>query len=302
MLEQAIYEVLERYRKNPYGERFDGTEIVRTIGRFTEASEPVTALFPGCHGKIANDELTLGPLPDASEYLCLQMLRRMRDEVRSVYPPGLHVIMVHEGHFYVGTPLIASDEAMDEYLAEVRRMSAACDFVTSMALRDFFPGAASPGECRRLFRETYCPSFEEIGELMPEDALVAGLYEHYERRIRDGFGDVYTTRYRDAFSTIEEFASHEAMVQLQIWIGFRRLLKAHFGDRPLLRFSSVYKSPSVTGQMALNYIPAHHLEMPSFNCVVKTADGSFAYMPRREAIRRGFVVSQLDGYAYFQAV
>lgn len=302
MIERAIYDVLDRYRKNPYGERFDGSEIIRTIRRFTEASEPVTALFPGCHGKIANDDLTLGPLPDASEYLCLRMLGRMRDDVRRVYPPGLHVIMVHEGHFYTGTPLIAGDEAMDEYIAEVRRMISRCDFVTSMALRDFFPGAANNEECSRRFQETCCPSFNEIRELMAADANVAGLYEHYARRIRDGFRNVYRERYRDAFATFMEFSSHQAMTQLRIWIGFRRLLKKHFGDRALLRFSSVYKSPAVKEQIALNYIPGHHLEMPSFNCVVQAADGSFAYMPRREAVQRGFVVSRIEGYAYFQAV
>jgi len=302
MIEEAIYDVLDRYRKNPFRERFDGSEIVRTIRRFTEASQPITALFPGCHGKIANDDLTLGPLPDASEYLCLRMLSSMRDGVRSVYPPGLNVIMVHEGHFYAGTPLIDGDDGMDEYIAEVRRMIARCGFVTSMALRDFFPGAGNNEECRRRFLETCCPSFSEISALMAADGDVARLYEHYAQRIRDGFLDVYQARYAEAFATFAEFASHQAMVQLRIWIGFRRLLKKYFGDRPLLRFSSVYKSPAVKEQIALNYIPGHHLEMPSFNCVVKTADGSFAYMPRREAVQKGFVVSQLEGYAYFQAV
>ncbi len=299
MLERAIYEVLDRYRKNPYGERFDGSEILATLRRFTEASAPITALFPGCHGKIANDELTLGPLPDASEYLCLRMLSSMRDDVTRVYPPGLHVIMVHEGHFYAGTPLIAGDDVMDEYVAEVRRMIAGYGFVTSMALRDFFTGAGSNEECRRRFTEAYCPSFDEIRELMAADANVAGLYEHYAQRIRDGFHEVYMERYRDAFGTFAEFSSHQAMAQLRIWIGFRRLLKGYFGDRPLLRFSSVYKRPAVKEQIALNYIPGHHLEMPSFNCVVKTADGAFVYMPRREAERKGFVVSELEGYAYF---
>lgn len=302
MIENAIYDVLDRYRKNPYGERFDPSVIVGTIRRFTEAVEPITALFPGCHGKIANDALTLGSLPDASEYLCLQMLRSMRDDVRRVYPPGLNVIMVHEGHFYVGTPLIAGDGVMDEYIAALRRMLASCDFVTSMALRDFFPDAGNHEDCRRRFQETCCPSESEVRERMAADADIAGLYEHYARRIDDGFRDVWSQRYRDAFATFAEFSSYFATIQLRIWIGFRRLLKTHFGDRPLLRFSSVYKSPAVRDQIALNYIPGHHLEMPSFNCVVKTADGSFSYMPRREAERKGFVVSRLEGYPYFQAV
>lgn len=290
---QQLYSILDAYRKNPDGLRFDPAEITDQLGSLVALGEAIPCVFPACHGKVDHPDLLADHRPDLSEYLCISQLARMNDEVKAVYPPGLKVFMVHEGQFYVDCGLTRSDETMDDYLQGVRRLTDTHPFILSLAIDDFFPESPTPAHARQIFRERYCPAVIDPDEHRD-------MIDHYAQRIRRLFSDGDHLGRYGTYRTFEEFVDAKANEQLAIWIGFRRMLADHFGDPSrYIRFSSVYKPPQVTDQIALNYVPNHHREMPSFYSVWRRADGSFSYVTHADAAARGLEVSEVKGYRFF---
>jgi hypothetical protein len=302
VVEKVITDIIEKYRKNPYGETFSMAGIEHVVAGFVSQREQIVGLFPGCHGKVNHPDLTFDHMPDLSEYLCTEKLKKMCAEISAVYSPGIKILMVHEGHFYVDTALISSDAEMDQYVAKIREMIGESSCIESLALRDFFKQAYSNDMARADFLKTYCPSDDEIYGLIAKDVYMASLLKHYYTRIFDNFRGIYDREYKSAFNAYEDFCKDQATAQLRIWVGFRRMLMDKLGHKKFIRFSSVYKDPSVLDQVALNYIPNHHLEMPSFNCVVRLKSGEYAYLTRKEALARGYKVSTMSGYRYFEEV
>jgi L-tyrosine isonitrile synthase len=287
-----IYAILDAYRKNPNQLNYDGTQCVSQILSFVEQSKSVTCLFPACHGKVDNADLLIDHRADLSEYLCVDQLVKMNDEVRAIYPPGLDVFMVHEGHFYVDTGLIRSDESMDAYLEDVRRLTSRHPFIHSLSLREFYPELSSAAEARAAFLEQYCSADVDVDSY-------GDMVDYYAARLRNLFGAIDYARYGD-YADFEDFVVGKAREQLSIWIGFRRMLADKFGPaNEYVRFSSVYKGPDVVDQIALNHLPEHHLEMPSFYSVYQRPDGGFGYLTKAAAVEHNYQVSEVEGYRYF---
>ena len=293
-ISQDIYAILDRYRKNPHGLHYDGAHIIAQLESFVAKDKTIACLFPACHGKIDHPDLVVDHHADLSEYLCIEQLAAMNDEISAIYAPGLDVFMVHEGHFYVDTGLIRSDETMDEYLEDVRRLTARHPFIHSLSLREFFPEQPSAADARAAFLDDYCPRNSDI-----DTAKYGEMIGYYGQRIRTLFADVDFRSY-GAYATFDEFVDGKALEQLAIWIGFRKMLADKFGDSDeYVRFSSVYKSPEVREQIALNYVPEHHLEMPSFYSVCKRADGGFEYLTKSAALEQNYRLAEVEGYRFF---
>ncbi len=282
MISEKIYNIIHRYRKNPFQLDYNGSFIINKIAQFIQRREPITILFPGCHGKIDNKELTIDHLPDLSEYLCVLSLNRLCDEVKTVYKPGIKVFLVHEGHFYTDTPLIHSDDTMDEYILNIRELLKMNKNIVSMTLKDFFNHKYSNDECRKVFYEKFCPTIEQMEENKMKDKYVAFFKEYFH----------YT----------DELAKQTALRQFRIWVGFRVLLKEYFNNTDYIRFSTVYKEPVDAEYVAINYIPSHHLEMPSANCVVKNNNGSYKYLTKAKALSDNYIIDEYQGFKYFKQV
>ena len=114
MLAQDIYSVLNRYRKNPYQLVYDGSLIIHKIDEMIQNRLPITMVFPGCHGKINHVDMVIDHMPDLAEFLGIESFSNLCLEIQTLYPGGVKLLMVHEGHFYSDTPLIQSDATMDE--------------------------------------------------------------------------------------------------------------------------------------------------------------------------------------------
>lgn len=292
-ISRDIYTILDKYRKNPHGLNYDGAHIIDQLESFVAKNKTITCLFPACHGKIDHPDLLVDHRADLSEYLCIEQLATMNDEIRSIYPPGLDVFMVHEGHFYVDTGLIRSDETMDEYLDDVRRLTSRHPFIHSLSLREFFPEQDSAADARAAFLDEYCP--RDV-----DSEKYADMISYYAERIRNLFHDTGFRAY-GGYATFDEFVDGKALEQLVIWIGFRRMLADRFGaSDEHIRFSSVYKSPEVCEQIALNYVPEHHMEMPSFYSVCKRADGGYSYLTMSDALERNYRIAEVQGYRFFE--
>lgn len=288
MIATQIYHILNNYRKNPHQLLFDGSVIIHQLNDFIAQKLPIQFIFPACHGKVNNPQLVIDHLPDMGEYLGIQNFSQMCLEINALYPPGCKLIMVHEGHFYVDTILIESDQSMDAYLDKLRKLLEPFPFIQSYTLKDFFPTHYSNSQARQEFFKLYAPKLEQMGELIQQHLSYSQLHSHYLNRISENFQT--------------ESADHHATRQLQIWIGFRNLLKHYFNAGPYIRLSSVYKDPSILDQMAINYLPQHHFEMPSFYCVARLKEGTYQFIKKQLAENNNFVLTEHQGYKFFQEI
>ena len=301
MSAENIYQILDKYRKNPDRLRYDGSLLVQQIEYFIDHQLPIVFVFPGCHGKVNNRDLVIDHMPDLSEYFGIERIARMCMEIEALHLPGVQLFMVHEGHFYVDTVLIQSDETMDEYIFQLRKMLKYYPFIRSLTLKDFFDESYSHVECRKMFFEQYAPTLSVVDQLIEKEIFHKNLYHKYFDGIFYDFQQQYLEN-KDHFLNYEQYVKYNATQQLQIWIGFRNLLKKHFSGVNFIRLSSVFKDPSVTDQVAMNYIPDHHLEKPSFRCVVKLENGSYGFIKRKDAIEKKLTLSDHLGYKFYMAV
>jgi len=300
MLAKRIYEILNKYRKNPDNLTYDSAVISHKIENFINENSPIVMVFPACHGKISNPNLVIDHMPDLSEYLAIELFSNMCEEIKAIYPPGVKLFMVHEGHFYVGTLLMKSDKDMDEYIAKLREMLLPYPYIKSLTLQDFFPSGYTNPQCRAEFFSKYAPTLEETRELVAKSDTHKHLYEKYLARILANFQEQYEDSQDKKFKNYNEFGEFNALQQLRLWIGFRNLLKEFFAGVDYIRLSSVYKDPSVKDQIALNYIPANHLEMPSFNCVAQFKDGGYGFITKKDAVKRNFILSEDNGFKFYK--
>lgn len=296
----SVYLILNSYRKNPYNEKFDGTNIIRKIEYFYENKLPITMIFPGFHGKINNPKFVLGPSLDMGDYVALKHIAGMCEKIREVYPHGVEFNIVHEGHFYVGkTPLITSSNNLDKYLLQFRKVISAYNFIKSYSIYELLLNHASLSEALEEFWHKYVPSDEALNEQIKQTSFLT-LYQAYKK--------IHTIYYQDKSNFTKLTKSQKnnkikavAINQMKVYFGFGKLIKAFFKDKKYIRLSSLYKDPSFVDYLAINYLPnRHHRSTPSFNCLVEYKNGEYDYVRKYVAEERNFILKERDGLKYFK--
>jgi pyoverdine/dityrosine biosynthesis protein Dit1 len=298
MTSELIYEVIHKYRKNPFGAIFDGSLIINKIRKSVRDKTPIELVLPAFHGKIANRNGPGEQLPDLGEYLGLQQIGALCEDIRAVYTHGVNLHLVHEGHFYVGTPLVLGDAELDEYRTSLLKMSARYPFIKSMNIRDFFPDSDSPEAARKTFSKYFVPSLAELTDIVADNH---GLHEKMIAYRRIYSRDLKNFLFPNAGSKhIRRAAKELATQQLGIYVGFSRLLAHHFNSDTTIRLSALYKTPEERDQVAINLLPnTNHFATPAFYWVLVQKDGTHRFIKKEEAVEKNYQFVGNDGPAYF---
>ena len=176
-----LYEILNAYRKNPFGYVYDPKVILNKLNSMVSNQLPIKMILPACHGKAASPNCVINYLPDLGEYLGIKNFTRLCEEINLHYDYGAELILIHEGYFYTHTPLVESDEVMDAYLKNLHSLITASSSLKSMVLQDFFPQFKTNDERRQYFLENYMPSETEMDMLLKENNKYQPLYINYKK-------------------------------------------------------------------------------------------------------------------------
>jgi hypothetical protein len=86
-------------------------ELLCTIEKRVRADEPVQLTLMAFPFKVPNPA-KVGPrhLPDLAEYAALLRLQQLRYKVKSIYPPGLKIHLIHDGSYIAGVFGITLEE------------------------------------------------------------------------------------------------------------------------------------------------------------------------------------------------
>jgi pyoverdine/dityrosine biosynthesis protein Dit1 len=295
-----IYSILDSYRKNPFAEVFDSTVIKAKLSEFVLENKPIEFVLPAFHGKINNPDFVSGVGADMGDAVGLQNLRSMIHKIGEVYKPGCIVNVVHEAHFYVGrSPLIGSADSVDQYLSDFRKLVNDEPRICSMSIYELLPDAANLQERLSQFASRYEPTAWEIAQYLRKDAYLK-LYKAYKKI------NLEHMKRNHEFMNLSEREKkikirQLAILQIQIYFGFGKLVKEYFGQRSYIRLSSLYKSPEFTDCVAINYLPGNHqMSTPTFNCVVLQKDGRWSFIKKYIAEQKKYVLANENGLMYYK--
>ncbi|MBV9844408.1 MAG: L-tyrosine/L-tryptophan isonitrile synthase family protein, partial [Kutzneria sp.] len=145
---------------------------LRDLMPFLRVGAPIQAVLPGFPVKQSQSGLkAAGPLPDLAELGVLVRLRELHHTVRQLYPPGLRVTVLTDGHHFRPRP----PHVVDSYLRKLnqyRNLVGAQDFLEFTDIDE--------AACRR------------IGPSLPEERTI--LVEYYQRVYHKSFDGLDITR------------------------------------------------------------------------------------------------------------
>ncbi len=295
-----LYGIIDSFRKNPFSEQFDSSEIRERLRYFVGCRAAIHFVFPGFHGKINNPDFVVGECVDMGDYVGLMNLRSLIDRIGAVYAPGARLNIVHECHFYVGrSPLIGTEEQANRYLASFRELIASDRGITSYSIYELLPMGRPLPELLDVFQSRYAPSTEEVVSKLQEQNHL-NLYKAYKK-----INALYLER-DAAFRGLPKKDRQQrtkalALGQMQVYFGFGKLIREFFGEMVYIRLSSLYKPPQFADCVAINYLPnTHHMSTPTFHCAVRYKDGTWDFIRKHVAEQRRYVLSEERGLKYFR--
>ncbi|KAI5968302.1 DIT1 [Candida margitis] len=93
----------------------------KNVEFFTSRGQPLEAVLPAFPCKSSNYEKVSGDLPDKGEELALRRLIFFADEVQKIYPPGIIIWIVSDGHVFSDC-IAVDDTKVNRYSAALKQM------------------------------------------------------------------------------------------------------------------------------------------------------------------------------------
>jgi len=94
---------------------------LQKIQAAVKKNEPVTFILPAFPGKSPNPEKVLGPLPDHAERLSLNFLGALCQRIKSIYKPGIRIILCSDGRVFSDVVRMKESDVTD-YQIEINRL------------------------------------------------------------------------------------------------------------------------------------------------------------------------------------
>ncbi len=293
---QAIVNIIDGARKNPYGEVFDNSHLRSNLLAIISANAPLRVVLPLFHGKCSSRRFTIGDLPDYAEYLAVETLAELQGRIAEVYSDTTF-FLISEGHFHAEVDhFIGSEQIIDDYARGIREMLASYPALVFKDTDELLPGMTHEQQ-RRILLEQYSPDDDQTRFLMLTDDRLLALYRSYtklhfklitDNSLAESSGRQQRGR-----------AKQRALLQLRKYVGFSRLLGAAFGPDPYVKLSPLYKTPAQSDQLGINVISGiHTLGTTSFNAACKTRAG-ISLLSAEEARRAGYRLVQ-GPYPFFE--
>lgn len=139
-VEAKVAEIIGKHRVAIEGDQFEASgkaQLQESISRFTRANAKIQLILPGFPCKSPNKvDKTFGVLPDLGEYLALEQLDKICDEINSVYGPGCELTILSDGTTF--SDLVGVDEEDKNSYRSTLRQHAITHNIKWVQLSAFF--------------------------------------------------------------------------------------------------------------------------------------------------------------------
>lgn len=293
---KIVREIESIRKEHPYDcYNSGGREVlVSKVNDYVSKNKTLVLVLPSFPFKSQNRENTLGELPDMGEYLALEVLNSLCNNIRKIYKPGVDFVLASDGRLYsdlVGVP----DGAVNSYREELLRMNNT--ICKDSCLRWFSLDEGIKQEegldVREILERDYSDGIEIVMEEVKKDEDYLRLYI--------GFKNF-------ALSEIKAQdldCSNREMVRRAKSIA-KRMMVRNFANARLLKESfpnmirlSVKHHDTTKGLFAVNLMRTHtDIGTPWLNSVVKMKDGTYIYIKAKEARELGYIEFSRENRVY----
>jgi len=197
---------------------------------------PVTFILPAFPGKSPNPEKVLGPLPDLAERLSLSFLGALCQRIKSIYKPGIKIILCSDGRVFSDVVEIKESDITD-YQTEISQLITELSLsnITVFNLDHFYKGLHFV-QMRDELMKTYGQSLEFLKQKIrngahpfatPEEQEANRMYSGITRFLFEDATHAGQTRSRSAVQKDARLRAYEVIRRSNAWSA---LLSEHFPD------------------------------------------------------------------------
>lgn len=292
-----IYNILDKYRKNPENIKYDGSIIIQKIEKIVSQGLSLKIVLPAFHGKSNNRDFVISHLPDYGDYLCVNTLSELYKELTVLYP-NIEILLLHEGHFHADVCLFGDDRDVSVYIKQFRKLISPYTFIKSYCINELINTGISYDDKRKYFLEKYCPTIQEIETLIQNTNRIKSLYLaykklYYEKTVDDGKNTL-------SCKDLRAYSKNRSILQLRKYVGFGKLLNETFANDIFIKLSWVYKDNSVNDQISINVLGGNtKLGTPGFFSIMKHANGAIDFISRKQALEKGLSLNMFNRLPYY---
>lgn len=296
---QQIYKILHKFRKDPFNEIFFSTEILQKILDIVKKKITLRLVLPAFHGKSPNRNLVFSYSPDYGEYLGIQVIAALHEQLSKIYP-SVEICLLHEGHFYGDVCLGGDDLSVASYEQAIQQLIQPYSFITSYSASKFFP-KKSYKELRETFLADYCPSLSEIEDSIASKENYKNLYFKLVAMYHNKHQEPIKAEFKTKRALLKNYSKPMAKLHLRKYLGYSRLIKEYFSEIPYIKLSQLYKEPSVTDQVGINLLADYHgLGTSTFYTVVQVKEHYFEFITVQEASAKQYATAKMNNLFFFK--
>lgn len=295
-----LYQIINEFRRNPNNLEYDGTPIIEKIKDIINRSLPFKIILPAFHGKSNNRNFVISHLPDYGEYLGIKTLTQLYDKLSTVYPQ-VEILILHEGHFHADVELFGNDNDVKAYMIEFRKLISSYSYMKSYCINKLILEGATFDEKRNYFLNYYCPTLQNVEELIESEGRLKSLYLAYKKLYQEKIADLGKSKL--SCKQLRDFSKDRSLLQLRKYIGFAKLIQIMFANDKFIKLSWVYKDNSVTDQISIKVLGNDtKLGTPGFFSVVKDSNGNIDFITKKQAVENGFLLKTYNKLPYYAVI
>lgn len=285
--------ILRRRRVLP-GVEAEPSEATRAlhleqVQAFVDAQEPVHLVLPAFPAKAPNPEKVLGRLPDMGEWLALESLVSLLDDIAEAHRPGAILTICSDGQVFTDAVGI-TDADVSAYRRRLESMidELGTERLQVFGLSDAF-GPVAPAIARRKLLESYGPSIEEVRGHAKRSASHATQLDGIHRFL---FEDLVVLRPELSRSQARKETrerAYEVVCRSEAW---GELVAAVF---PRALRLSIHPQPDVSQKIGIHLLPTEDAWLTPWHGTAVFDGGGVRLMRRRDAEALGAVVVEDGG-------
>jgi L-tyrosine isonitrile synthase len=292
-----IVKEIESIRKEHPEDKYEngGREVlISQIREYVENNEKIILVLPSFPFKSQNRDNTLGDLPDMGEYLALEVLNSLCNNIKEIYESGVDFVLASDGRLY--SDLVGvSDNTVNLYRNELLRMNDSICKDSCLRWFSLDEGIKRKNglDVREILERDYSDGIEIVMEEVKRDKDYLRLYIGFKN-----------------FALLEIKAqnldcSNREMVRRAKCIA-KRMMVRNFANARLLKENfpnmirlSVKHHDTRKGLFAVNLMRTHtDIGTPWLNSIAKMRNGKYFYIKAKEARLRGYKEIKKSGRGY----
>ncbi|MDB4954837.1 MAG: hypothetical protein JWO36_2406 [Myxococcales bacterium] len=244
------------------------------IEAFIATNKPIQLVLPAFPAKSPNPAKVLGKLPDTAEWLALESLESLLDEIGQAHAPGAELVICSHGHVFADLVGV-SDDDVTAYRRALEKMLAELDTgrIRMFGLEDAF-GSIRPAEARRLLCETYAPAIADVRARAERSPSHRAQLEGVHRFL---FEDEIASRPKLTRSQARKHTRERAYEVVRRSEAWGALVAAAFPRAVRL---SIHPQPEVSSKIGIALLPTDDVWLTPWHGVA-LLDGERARLVRR---------------------